>query len=230
MIAVALLAWRVGAASPRRAALLGFAFGTAWLCAGTWWLFVSMHRYGGLPAWLAALAVLGLAAFLSLYLAAAMALAARWRTRSPARAAMVFAAAGCSPNSRAASASPGFRGSRAATRTSTRRSPASRRGSASMASAPSRPALSARFGLADLRSARAWIAPRLRACAGRRRRCCCSAGSTSRRRRGTLTISLLQGNVPQQEKFEPAFCRRRSPRPPPRSQARAASSWSAPRP
>ena len=93
MIAVALLAWRVGAASPRRAAALGFAFGTAWLCAGTWWMFVSMHRYGGLPAPLAAIAVLGLAAFLSLYLAAAMALATRWRTRSPARAAIVFAAA-----------------------------------------------------------------------------------------------------------------------------------------
>jgi apolipoprotein N-acyltransferase len=66
MAAVALLAWRVGSASPARAALLGFVFGTAWLCAGTWWLFVSMHRYGGLSAPLAALAVLALAAFRSL--------------------------------------------------------------------------------------------------------------------------------------------------------------------
>ena len=40
-----------------------------------------MHRYGGLSAWLAALAVLALSAFLSLYLAAAMAAVARWRPR-----------------------------------------------------------------------------------------------------------------------------------------------------
>jgi apolipoprotein N-acyltransferase len=91
--AVALLAWRVALAAPRRAALLGFAFGTGWLCAGTWWLFVSMHRYGGLPAWMAALAVLCLAAVLSLYLAAAMAAVARWRGTGVLRFALLFAAA-----------------------------------------------------------------------------------------------------------------------------------------
>jgi apolipoprotein N-acyltransferase len=64
---------------PGRAALLAWAFGTGWLAAGTWWLFVSMHRYGGLPAQLAALAVLALAAALSLYLAAAGAAWVRWR-------------------------------------------------------------------------------------------------------------------------------------------------------
>ena len=81
-LAVALLAWRVAPAVAAACGLLGFAFGTAWLGAGTWWLFVSMHRYGGLPAWLAALAVLRCcAAFLSLYLAAAMAAFARWRPR-----------------------------------------------------------------------------------------------------------------------------------------------------
>jgi len=93
LLAIALLAWRVGRASPGRAAVLGWAFGTAWLGAGTWWLFVSMHRYGGLPAWLAALAVLALAGFLSLYLGAAMAAVARWRRRSPLAAASLFAAA-----------------------------------------------------------------------------------------------------------------------------------------
>ncbi len=93
MMAIALLAWRVGMASPGRAFVLGYAFGTAWLCAGTWWLFVSMHRYGGLPAWLAALAVFALAGFLSLYLGAAMAAVARWRGRAPLAVALLFAAA-----------------------------------------------------------------------------------------------------------------------------------------
>ncbi len=92
MMAIALLAWRVGQASPGRAAVLGYAFGTAWLCAGTWWLFVSMHRYGGLPAWLAALAVFALSSFLSLYLAAAMAAVACWRGRAPLPGAALFAA------------------------------------------------------------------------------------------------------------------------------------------
>ncbi|MGZ5155189.1 MAG: apolipoprotein N-acyltransferase [Caldimonas sp.] len=92
MLAVAALAWRVALASPGRAALLGSAFGSAWVGAGTWWMFVSMHRYGGLPAWLAALAVAALAVLLSLYLAAALAAVARWRGRAPLASAALFAA------------------------------------------------------------------------------------------------------------------------------------------
>jgi apolipoprotein N-acyltransferase len=93
LLAVALLAWRVSVASPRRAAFLGWAFGTAWLCAGTWWMYVSMHRYGGLPAGLAALAVFALCAFLSLYLAAAMAAVAHWRRPAALPSAAMFAGA-----------------------------------------------------------------------------------------------------------------------------------------
>ena len=93
LLATALLAWRVQHASPRRAALLGLVFGTAWLASSVWWLFISMHRYGHLPAWLAALAVFALCAALSLYLAAAMALAARWRSQQPIAQATLFAAA-----------------------------------------------------------------------------------------------------------------------------------------
>ena len=89
---VALLAWRVGAATPRRAAALGLAFGTAWLAAGTWWLFISMHRYGGLPAWIAVLAILLLCAALALYLAAALAAFARWRSGRAGLDALLFGA------------------------------------------------------------------------------------------------------------------------------------------
>jgi apolipoprotein N-acyltransferase len=67
------------AQSPGRAAWLGWSYGTGWLCAGTWWLFISMHQYGGLAAPLAALAVFVLSAALSLYLAASCAAYARWR-------------------------------------------------------------------------------------------------------------------------------------------------------
>jgi apolipoprotein N-acyltransferase len=52
-----------------QAAALAWAFGTAWLCGTVWWLFISMHVYGGLAAPLAVLAVFLLCGFLSLYLA-----------------------------------------------------------------------------------------------------------------------------------------------------------------
>ncbi len=88
---LALLAWRLDRAAPRQAALLAWAYGCGWLCAGTWWLFVSMYRYGQLPAPLAAAAVFALAAFLSLYLAAAGWAYARWR-RGDALDVALFAA------------------------------------------------------------------------------------------------------------------------------------------
>jgi apolipoprotein N-acyltransferase len=74
------------------AAALGWAFGFAWLAASVWWLFISMHRYGGLPAWLAALAVALLCAFLASYLALAAWGWARWRTGRVLPDALLFAA------------------------------------------------------------------------------------------------------------------------------------------
>jgi apolipoprotein N-acyltransferase len=94
LVAVAWLAWRVlGDASPWRAAGLGLAFATAWGAAGTWWLFISMHRYGGLAAPLAAGAVLLLSLALGLFLAAAMAAVARARRGRPVADALLFALA-----------------------------------------------------------------------------------------------------------------------------------------
>jgi len=66
-------------ASSWRSGLWGWAYGTGWLVAGVWWLFISMHRYGGLPAPLAIAAVAALSAALSLYLGLACAAYARWR-------------------------------------------------------------------------------------------------------------------------------------------------------
>jgi apolipoprotein N-acyltransferase len=88
----ALVACLDRADSARRAAGLAWLYGCAWLCAGVWWLFISMHRYGGLPAGLAASAVFALAAALSLYLATAGALYQRWRRGRWAADALLFAA------------------------------------------------------------------------------------------------------------------------------------------
>jgi len=81
-LALAWLAWASWDATPARAARLGLAFGLAWLAGGLWWLYISMHEFGHLPGPMAGGAVLLLAAFLSLYLAGAMALAAWLRGRS----------------------------------------------------------------------------------------------------------------------------------------------------
>ncbi len=58
----------------RQGAWLAWSFALAWLAGTFWWLFVSMHVYGGLAAPLAVLAVLALAGFLALYYALAAAL------------------------------------------------------------------------------------------------------------------------------------------------------------
>jgi apolipoprotein N-acyltransferase len=92
LLTAVLLVWRLNQSRPRRAALLGWCYGTAWLVAGVWWLFISMHRYGGLPAPLAAAAVLALCAALSLYLGLACGLYAHWRSGRPGADALLFAA------------------------------------------------------------------------------------------------------------------------------------------
>lgn len=67
-------------------------FATAWLSGSFWWLYVSMHTYGGLPGWLAALAVLALAGFLALYYALAAGLLCTWAPRHRVGQALLFAA------------------------------------------------------------------------------------------------------------------------------------------
>jgi len=62
---------RQGQSVWRQGALISAVFATSAMAATWGWLYVSMHKYGGLPSWLSALAVLLLAAGLSLYFAAA---------------------------------------------------------------------------------------------------------------------------------------------------------------
>ncbi len=73
--------------------MLGWAFGIAWLTGTWWWLFISLHIYGGLAATLAVLAVLLLAAFLASYCALAGALTAAARGSACWLHTLVFACA-----------------------------------------------------------------------------------------------------------------------------------------
>lgn len=65
------------------AAGLGWLFATAWLSGSFWWLFISMHTYGGLAAPLAVAAVLALAGALAGYYALAAAVFLRIFSRYP---------------------------------------------------------------------------------------------------------------------------------------------------
>lgn len=73
-----LLAHAIGLGTrPGRLALLGSAFGIGWFAAGVGWLYVAMHDFGGLPAPLAAAGVLLFASYLSIYPALACLLLGR---------------------------------------------------------------------------------------------------------------------------------------------------------
>jgi len=84
-----------GTRRARSGAVLGFLFALCWLVGSIWWLFISLHRYGGLPAWLAGLAVLALSAALALFMAGAAAAWVRWRGGHWGTRVLAFAALWC---------------------------------------------------------------------------------------------------------------------------------------
>lgn len=98
LLALGLLAWllegcrRLGPGHWRLAALWAWLFVTAWLAGTFWWTFVALHTYGGLPALLAVLAVFALAGLLALYYAAVCGLFVVLAPVNKAWAAIIFAA------------------------------------------------------------------------------------------------------------------------------------------
>jgi apolipoprotein N-acyltransferase len=96
IIALAVLVGLVQRApSIKTAALLGWLFATSWLTGSVWWLYTSMHDFGGLAAPLAVLAVLALCGFMALFYAAACAFYKRYSPpaqQNITQAAIIFAA------------------------------------------------------------------------------------------------------------------------------------------
>jgi apolipoprotein N-acyltransferase len=78
VLSPALLMWLWQDARPREAARLGFWFSFATFAAGTYWLYISIHGFGGAPLWLAGILMLGLVSIMGLYHAALGYVAARW--------------------------------------------------------------------------------------------------------------------------------------------------------
>jgi apolipoprotein N-acyltransferase len=77
LVTLAWLAHAWSARSPRECLCIGFAFGLGFFGAGVSWVYVSLHDFGGMPPGLAALATLIFCAFLALFPAAAGWLQAR---------------------------------------------------------------------------------------------------------------------------------------------------------
>ncbi len=91
LAALYLLCWY--APTARAAAWRAFAFGLGFFGGGVHWLFIALHTYGGMPASLAALAVALFCAFLALYPALAAYVFARFRRNAPAQALLLLAPA-----------------------------------------------------------------------------------------------------------------------------------------
>ena len=93
LLAMCLLAWQLdGAVTKKQGAWVGWLFAIALQCATWWWLVISLHTYGGLASPLAVIAIVGLAAFLGLYYAAACAAFVWLAPGNRAGRAIVFAA------------------------------------------------------------------------------------------------------------------------------------------
>ncbi len=78
--------------SPRAGLLIGFCFGLGLFGAGVSWVYVSMHRFGGMPMPLAALATLIFCAYLSLFPALTGWLQAKLRASPALRATLAIPA------------------------------------------------------------------------------------------------------------------------------------------
>lgn len=81
------------APSARAAAAVGFAFGAGLFGAGASWVYIALNTYGGMPLPLAGIATAGFCAFLALYPAAAGWLATRWTAQGSWQRALAAAAA-----------------------------------------------------------------------------------------------------------------------------------------
>ena len=90
------LAWLVATMARqhtvRAGALVAWLHGSVWLVGATGWMYVSLHRFGGLPAWLSALAVALLCMALSGYLGLVGAVWMRCRRGLPWADALLFGA------------------------------------------------------------------------------------------------------------------------------------------
>ncbi len=192
----------------RRAAALGGLFATAWLAGTFWWLFISMHTYGGLAAPLAVAAVLGLAVFLASYYALVLGLFSALAPTHRAGAAMVFGAMWLLAELARGTWWTGFPwGASGYAHVQGPLAALARNvgvyGISFVAAVLAM--LLAQVRRSDWRNPRAWallalVVVVLAGLAQQRQRALASPDANTA---APLTLALLQGNIPQDEKFQP---------------------------
>ena len=92
LLALGALIWQLShCETPKQAAWSGWLFTTAWLCGTFWWLYISMHTYGGLNAVLTVISIFALGSLLALYYAAACAAYVYLRSANQALSSLLFA-------------------------------------------------------------------------------------------------------------------------------------------
>jgi apolipoprotein N-acyltransferase len=190
---------------PRSAALTAWVFATAWLAGTFWWLFTSLHTYGGLAAPLAVAAVLGLAVFLGAYYALAGALYRAWAPEGRLGGAAFFAGAWLLAELARNTLWTGFPwGAGGYAHTDGPLAPlAPLAGVYGIGYAAAFLAMAlARLRPADARSARAWLLVVLLVL-GLGGAWLALERAEAGAERPPLTLALLQGNIPQDEKFQP---------------------------
>jgi apolipoprotein N-acyltransferase len=209
LVALAVLAGLLHACRNwRLAAQLGWLFGLSWMIGGVGWTFVALHTYGGLPLLLAALAVLALASLLALFYAGAAALFVVLAPAGKVMAALVFAASWLCAELARGSWLTGF---------------AWAAGGYAHPDGPLAP-FAAWLGVYGLCGLSAWLAMSLvhllapKPDSSRRQRLGTlstvlvigavawylqAMPSGRSQSSGYMSVTLLQGNIPQDEKFEP---------------------------
>jgi apolipoprotein N-acyltransferase len=65
-LAVLFYLW-IKSPTPKTASLLGFSYGLGLYCTGIYWIYISLHDYGGMPWWFAGFCTFCLCAFMALF-------------------------------------------------------------------------------------------------------------------------------------------------------------------
>ena len=77
--------------APRQRFLQAWVFATSWLVTSVWWLYISIHDFGGLPASLTLIAIVLLCGGLAIYYAVTVSLYFKWKHTNPWASGVLFA-------------------------------------------------------------------------------------------------------------------------------------------
>ena len=95
LLTLALLVWYLMRTdSVKSGALLGWSYSFGWMLCGSWWLYISLHNYGDMAAWIAVLSIVLMGIVVALYAGLATGLTVwlrqRWSASPPLLTLVIF--------------------------------------------------------------------------------------------------------------------------------------------